>query len=84
MGKSWEVIPPAPAAKEGVKGMQRAPDRSFGEGFSFGWGAGRTPGALHHREHKDQVPPQMAVVCWLPASGKGIQSISQRCSSLFV
>lgn len=36
MDKSGEVISPAPAAKEGAKGMQRAPDRSFGGGFPFG------------------------------------------------
>lgn len=43
MDKSREVISPAAKAREGMKGMQREPDCSSGEGFCFSLGKQEDP-----------------------------------------
>lgn len=57
MDKNGEVISPAPAAKEGVKGMQRVPDHSFGEGFPFGSGSWEDYGGFAPQRGQGSGPP---------------------------
>lgn len=57
LDKSREVISPAPAVKEGGRGMQTVPDRSFGEGLPFSLVSWEDPGGFAPWRGQGSGPP---------------------------